>query len=98
MPDAVHHVLLVHGLPSSRDQGLVAILDEPHELLGPQLLELALQLGEHQLDGVELRAVRHVEDVPEAELLHLLGAALVRAELVHEQADLVFRCGLSQVL
>ena len=98
MPDAVHHVFLVDGAPSSCDEGLMAFLYQPHELLGPQLLELSLQLGEGELDGVELRAVHHVEDVLEAELLHLLGGALVHAEVVHEQAQLLAGVLLPQVL
>ena len=98
MLNTFYDILFSHGPDCPAHQCLMAVLPIAHELLGPQLLELALQLGESELDGVELWAVHHVEDVLEAELLHLLGGALVHTEVIHEQAQLFAWVLLLQLL
>ena len=59
----------------------MAVLPVADELLRPQALERMLHLREDQLNRVPLRAVGHVPDPPEAELLHfaLCVVVLVRA-------------------
>ena len=61
---------------------------QPQEGLGPELLELELDLGEDQLDRVQLALVFHVENGPDLEIFHLFPGALagVDPEVVHENA------------
>ena len=57
MLNTFHYIYLFELADSSGHQRLVAILQQANELLGPQSLEVFLQLAEHQLDRVPLRAI-----------------------------------------
>ena len=98
MTNTCNNVLLLEVGPRLSNQFLVAHVGEPHHLPGSCGLEVGFELGEHQLDGVPLRRVPHVEDPAELQLLHLLlrRVAGVGAEVVHEEADLLIRIGSSQ--
>ena len=89
MVNTIHDVLLPHRPHCSSCESLVATLYVADQLLGPQCLEGVLDLGEDQLDRVQLWTVAPVVDEPEAQLPHglLRPLRLVRAELIHEQAD-----------
>ena len=89
MVNTIHDVLLPHRPHCPGRESLVAALYVADQLLGPQCLEGVLDLGEDQLDRVQLWTVAPVVDEPEAQLPHglLRPLRLVRAELVHEQAD-----------
>ena len=98
MTNTCNNVLLLEVGPRLSHQLLVAHVGEPHHLPGSCGLEVGFELGEHQLDGVPLRRVPHVEDPAELQLLHLLlrRVADVCAEVVHEKADLLIRVCCSQ--
>ena len=57
----------------------------------PLLLELALELGEHRLDGVGIGRVDRSVDILKAELVHPLdgGIGVVHPEVVEHEADVV---------
>ena len=80
--------------------GLVAVLDEADELLGPQRLEVALHHAEHQLNRVVLGRVGDVEDPSEAEALHLFLRFFtgMYAQVIHKEANLVVAIGFAQGL
>ena len=89
MVNTIHDVLLPHRPHCPGRESLVAALYVADQLLGPQCLEGVLDFGEDQLDRVQLWTVAPVVDEPEAQLPHglLRPLRLVRAELIHEQAD-----------
>ena len=88
---ARYNVLFLDLFDCLSHQRLVAVLDQAHELLGPQRLEVSFHLAEHQLDWVVVRCVGHVVDEPEAVVAHGLLRALrgVGAQVVHKEDDLV---------
>ena len=61
----VNYLLFPHSLHGLRDQRLMAILRETHQLPRTQLLELTLQLGKGELDRVPFGTVAHVVHPPE---------------------------------
>ena len=99
MSHTIHYILFPHRSHCLHYQRLVAILPEAGQLLGAQRLELALDLREHQLDWVVLRAERNVKDPTKAELLHGRASLLrfVNRELVHEDGDLLVAGRLPQL-
>ena len=86
-----NNIFLIHTLYCLFNHGLVAVLDDAGQLPGPQGTELLLYLREHELDGIVLRRIWHVEDAAEAQPLHLRPRllALVGGEVVHEEGDLL---------
>ena len=70
MINTVYNIFLLQFLDGFLDQCLVAVLDQPHELLSPERPEVPLELAEHVLDRIVLGAVRHVVDKPEPVLSH----------------------------
>ena len=70
MIHAGYNILLFCFLCCLRHHCLVAVLDESGQLLGPQFLEVALDLAEHELDRVVLRTVWDIVDPTKAEPPH----------------------------
>ena len=99
MVHTIHNVLLSQCSHSLDDDGVVAVLNDARELLGPQGPELLLHLAEGELYRVIIWTVGHIIDVAEAELPHRLLALLggVCREVVHEQADFIVTVRLPQL-
>ena len=95
MVTTILDVFLANTLYSPDNQCHVVILDQAHELLCSQCLELLFDLAEHQLNWIPLGAVAHIVDELEAEIPHMF-LGLVRCvgrQLIHEQAYLVVTVG-----
>ena len=88
MLDAVDDVFFLEVLDGPAYQSVDVRPPQPHRGLGPELLELELDLGEHELYGVQLALVFNIENRLYLEVLHaLLGSfAGVDPEVVHEYA------------
>ena len=99
MLNIIPNILLSYISNCLLDQRLVAVLDEPGQLLSPQIPELRLDLAEDELNGVVLGGVGQIEDVPDSELAHmsLCSVRRVHGEVVHEEAELLAWVGLRQV-
>ena len=88
MLNIIPNILLSYISNCLLDQRLVAVLDEPGQLLSPQIPELRLDLAEDELNGVVLGGVGQIEDVPDSELAHmsLCSVRRVHGEVAHEEA------------
>ena len=103
MVNTIHYILFLRLRDGAMDQRLVASLQLTGEFSRPQRAEAPLVEAEDRFYRVPLRAVHHVEDPTEAELLHVLLGLVrgVHGQVVHEEGDLVVavaRPQLSQVI
>ena len=72
MVNTRNNVFLLHHLDSFDDHVLVAVVDLSCQFLGPQGLEVPLDVAEDELDRIESRFVRHVVDPPDVVVSHCL--------------------------
>lgn len=99
MFDTPHNVLFPHIFECFVDHHFLAIVDDSGQFLPLQASVSLFDLAKDELDGVVIRLIGHVVNVPEAQGLHGIFALLrsMGGEVIHEDADLVIPIILSEL-
>ena len=103
MFNTFNYIFLLYLVECLLNHFFVRLARHAHELLGPELPEVVLDLAEYKFDWIVFRAIWHIIDEPEAVVPHglLRPVRSVRREIIHKEADFLALIGhpeLVQVL
>ena len=100
MFNTFNYIFLLYLVECLLDHCFVRFAQHAHELLGPELPEVVLDLAEYKFDGIVFRAIWHIVYEPEAVVPHglLRPVRSVRRKIIHEEADFLALIGLPELV